>query len=301
MLDSLKIGIYREGGIGDLILMMPAIKEFRKRYPDKIIGLFCKDAYKFLYKNNPYVDWVKGQIVSDEDWIESLSKLDVLFDLSGVTNGTDEGQKIDAVEYFGKKLYLDSLRDKVPKLSIEGDSLFVPKDSKDYVVIGMETSSLLRRWSFKRWEITMNLLIEKGYNIVLVGQNFTEGTLPVVNLIGKLNLMQLLGVIKHSKMVLASDTGLLHIAGALEVPFVGLFGPIKPEYRVQHYKNYEVLIADGLKCLGCDERGESCHRPEPECMQKIMPDSVVNKVELLMERLYGKGNSEVVGRYANVE
>jgi len=61
----------------------------------------------------------------------------------------------------------------------------------------------------------------------------TNGLLrPCINLCGKTDLLQAAAVLKQSKMFIGNDSGLGHIAGAVSVPTISLFGVGFPErYR----------------------------------------------------------------------
>jgi heptosyltransferase-2 len=52
--------------------------------------------------------------------------------------------------------------------------------------------------------------------------------LPVLNLVGKTDLRQALGVLSRLKLLVTNDSGLMHAAAALRVPLVALFGSTDP-------------------------------------------------------------------------
>ena len=52
--------------------------------------------------------------------------------------------------------------------------------------------------------------------------------LPVLNLVGKTDLRQALGVLSRLKLLITNDSGLMHAAAALSVPLVALFGSTDP-------------------------------------------------------------------------
>ncbi len=79
-----------------------------------------------------------------------------------------------------------------------------------------------------------NALQEKGYQIAMLGgpdelddaarfQQAIGGT--AIDLVGKCSIRQSLAVLTHLKLMIGSDTGLMHLAAAVGCPTVTVFGP----------------------------------------------------------------------------
>ena len=78
------------------------------------------------------------------------------------------------------------------------------------------------------------------------------------NLTGKTNLVELVALIKKAKVVVSNDSGPMHLAAALEIPVVALFGPTSPErfgpYPLDSPRNRVIRAPEGkLRELGVDE------------------------------------------------
>jgi heptosyltransferase I len=65
----------------------------------------------------------------------------------------------------------------------------------------------------------------------------------VVNALGD-DVRRLLWLLDGSRLVISPDTGPLHMARALDVPVVGLYGPTNPK-RYGPYRKYGDLVVDG--------------------------------------------------------
>lgn len=92
-----------------------------------------------------------------------------------------------------------------------------------------------------------------------------------VNLIGRTTLEQLVGVIALSAACVANDSGALHVAAALGVPVVGLFGPTDERYsapRVARGQPHRMLTHP-VFCRPCHLR--ECPLGH-ECMKGIAPE-----------------------------
>jgi len=88
--------------------------------------------------------------------------------------------------------------------------------------------------------------------------------------VGKTTLNQAAAIIKLSDLVVAVDTGLLHMSLALDRPTVGIFGPT----RWQHFpkKDNFTVAAKELACMPC-MRHPTCK--EYECMTELATDEVL--------------------------
>ena len=113
----------------------------------------------------------------------------------------------------------------------------------------------------------------------MVGEN-------VWNPVGMLNLEQSASIIKMSKAVLTSDTGMMHIAAALNKPMVSVWGNTVPEFGMyQYYPNnskneLHIMEVKGLRCRPCSKLGyKKCPKGHFKCMNLINVDEVVRRLK----------------------
>ena len=79
-------------------------------------------------------------------------------------------------------------------------------------------------------------------------------------------------------MVIANDSGPMHIAAALNVPTIGLFGPTEPKKHGPYSENSAYIIKDDLDCIMCNKL--ECPF-DHECMKELSVKEVLTKVETL--------------------
>jgi len=96
---------------------------------------------------------------------------------------------------------------------------------------------------------------------------------PVLNLCGKISLNESASVIKQAKLVVSSDTGLMHIAAAFNKPIISLWGNTVPEFGMSPYlpnSLSKIFEIDNLKCRPCSKIGyDKCPKKHFDCMQKL--------------------------------
>jgi heptosyltransferase-2 len=72
---------------------------------------------------------------------------------------------------------------------------------------------------------------------------------PVVNLVGRTDLAALLGVLVACRLAVSNDSGAMHVAAALGVPVVALFGPT--DERVTAPLGPHVVLTNPVWCRPC--------------------------------------------------
>jgi ADP-heptose:LPS heptosyltransferase len=99
--------------------------------------------------------------------------------------------------------------------------------------------------AYRRWSEVANALVSGGVNVVWMGGpgDSAPDVSGTVDLCGKLTLNQSLEVIRRAAVVVAADTGAGHIAAALGVPVVSVFGPTDPRVFRPYTTDGEVLKA----------------------------------------------------------
>ena len=104
------------------------------------------------------------------------------------------------------------------------------------------------------------------------------------------DLRRVVYLLDGSDLVISSDTGPLHIARALDVPVVGLYGYTNPK-RSGPYRKYSDLVCDGY-AKEPDENYPASIEHRSNGMSRVTLDMVVEKVALAVERYCGPRNGQ---------
>lgn len=100
----------------------------------------------------------------------------------------------------------------------------------------------------------------------------------LINACGKTTVNQLACLIKRCAVYISTDSSTLHIAAAMDTPFVALFGPTEPLRHLPPAKNY-ALIKKDLPCSPCYK--SKCKTKK--CMELITPEEVLEAVIKLLK------------------
>lgn len=108
----------------------------------------------------------------------------------------------------------------------------------------------------------------------------------VVNLKGKTSLEEALAVLSRSRLVIGSDTGLVHAGEALGIPAVMILGPTSRETGALSHYNRSRVHEVALWCRPCSQNGRRrCYRREQFCLTGITVGQVAESVTSLLERV----------------
>lgn len=94
-----------------------------------------------------------------------------------------------------------------------------------------------------------------------------------VNLGGKTSLIEMVDLLSLAKHVITNDTGPMHVAAALGVPLIALFGSSSPYFTPPLSDKVQIISIDDLPCKPCFER--VCPLGHMKCLNDITPGQVL--------------------------
>ncbi|HEY8240308.1 MAG TPA: glycosyltransferase family 9 protein, partial [Kiritimatiellia bacterium] len=142
------------------------------------------------------------------------------------------------------------------------------------------------RWTTKNWpaahfaEVCKSLLGRKGGIVYLFGSagdaavcSEIEGRVAgnVVNLCGQTSLVETASAMRDLSLVITVDSGPMHMAAALGIPVLAVFGATDPKRTGPFGAAHRVVTLGGLPCQPCFSR--TCIRPERDtkCLVDLRP------------------------------
>jgi len=194
----------------------------------------------------------------------------------------------------GSKIFLDQEGENVLT-----DFLVEKNIEKDNIVVGIHPGA---RWETKRWneekftQVCRILNQKAKVKIILFGdrndreliekissQALNRKLFKAVNL----PLNKFMSLIKRCDCFITNDSGPMHLASALGVPVVAIFGPTHPKLGFSPLAPESMVLTANVKCSPCSLHGEKkCHKKSRLCMELIQPEMVADAVEGFLQRRF---------------
>lgn len=163
------------------------------------------------------------------------------------------------------------------------------------------------RWPTKRWsadkfaELAKHISDRHDYHIVILGDERDAESIErietslhdnVTNLAGKTTILEAAAVIRNSKAFIGNDSGLMHLAEAVGVPVVALFGPTVEAFGYYPSLESSRVIERDIPCRPCSRNGSrTCPKGTQECLTAIPVTPVAEAFTDLVE---GRNNQRYI-------
>ncbi len=145
-----------------------------------------------------------------------------------------------------------------------------------------------KRWPTEHFGALAKKLIAEGKQVWLFGspkdaeisREIQQGSdEQCVNLIGKTSLDDAVDLMSLASAVVANDSGLMHIAAALGIPQLSLFGSSSPTFTPPLSKRARV-ISLRLECSPCFKR--DCPLGHTNCLVQMTPEMIAKELNQLV-------------------
>lgn len=273
-----RVLIMRSGAFGDLLLASPAIEVFKGLNQGIHLTLCCINSRAQLFDNTNLFDNIVNyplpaseianydQIITLEDVIETSEK--------HATDAFADALNVSVINYRPSfRLTIDEIR--YAKRHFNGE--------RKKVAIQLRAGVLNRDYPAHLWQPVLLGLEDAGWEIMLLGVRNQIPPLPeplrrpyIREIYLKdLSFRETAAVIANCDLFIGPDSSLLHVAHAIGIKSIGLFGPIKPEMRISPHQDCIALHGE-VSCKGC---GWNFHNgmhfpPNKPCFQKNLCGSM---------------------------
>ncbi len=149
-----------------------------------------------------------------------------------------------------------------------------------------------KRWPAEHYAKVAELKIRAGWQVWLFGssndhpgcEELRQRLIPGLreecfNLAGQTSLAQAVDLLSAATAVVSNDSGLMHVAAALNRPLVAVYGSTSDQFTPPLAEQVAVVRL-GLECSPCFER--TCRFGHYDCLRELKPRPVVEALDRLV-------------------
>ncbi len=148
---------------------------------------------------------------------------------------------------------------------------------------------VLRRWPIDNYVLLGRRMLERGWEVVLLGGPDDAWARPhfqhlaVTDLVGKLSLPEVVGACDGCDAVVSHDTGPLHLAGLSRASVIGIFGPTDPAtFLPRRPFSLAIWGGQGFACRPCYDGRDFAPCQFNGCMHQVTPELVLRELDFLL-------------------
>ncbi|WP_456404086.1 lipopolysaccharide heptosyltransferase II [Thiolapillus sp.] len=151
-----------------------------------------------------------------------------------------------------------------------------------------------KRWPEENYGDLARRYVESGWQVWLFGSDKDRPVCDNIaaragagceNLAGRTSLAQAVDLLSLADAVVSNDSGLMHVAAALERPLVAIYGSSDPGFTPPLNARHEILSL-GLDCSPCFKR--ECPLGHLRCLR----DLSIEQVQTALEKVAGKSERQ---------
>jgi len=278
LLKDISEGLYikTSGGLGDCLLLTPALRSIKTYFPEIKVVLHCSQKAHFeVLKGNPFIDHFADESFYNinTDKFYEINVYNILPSIiypkkvsKIICNLLDTPELEDKLEIY--------LSEKEIHFGNEFKSKYAP-----YICINPSSKcSKNQEWPEVNWVELIKKGKTDGYNFVQLGlmeETYIKGC---IDLRGQLTLRESLSILNSADGYIGVDSFWAHAASALNVPAIVLFGDTNPEIW-GHKNNHNIYKK--TDCSPCFDLlyGQSCSYNK-KCMNSIKIEEVFDSFNI---------------------
>lgn len=186
------------------------------------------------------------------------------------------------------------LDDKGLEVGSPGDIRSELPDSGNLIAFCPGSRHYTKMWPHEYYTDLGEILTLRGYKIVLLGGKQDQGICRLIasgiqgaiNLCNDNDMFKTIAHMKKCALVVANDSGLMHLACAAKVPVITVFGSTVKEFGFTPFQNPHEVVENSLaKCRPCSHFGrDKCPKKHFNCMMKNTPAMLFQRITYFLSR-----------------
>ena len=310
--------VIRDSRVGDVLLTTPAIRRIRDRFPEAALDVLTSRYARRsgVLEGNPcirrvlscpkgrFLKWVRCMILPRYDLVipirrrKVFNKIRSTWTVGGffpprsphvVHNsesalGFPPDDRFVPLEIYPGQEDLDRAAQELPTPVVG-----VYPSCHGSTISRVDPMNSRRVWRAGEVQAAVRGLVSAGYPVALFGGSEAEGRaleslgLDVPVFQGG-SILRVAARLARLSAFVTVDTGPMHVAAAMDVPIVALYGPTVPEITGPYSRSGRIVILrdEALSCSPC--RGKKIDSRDNVCMTFHTPERILAALESLIGR-----------------
>ena len=303
--------VCRPGALGDILCTLPLCGEIRKRHPGHPLIFVTHGDYQSVVLLGRIADAVYGA----KSWTWPFS-LPASYKLPGIvetiynSQTTDERSPDNGVQAHLIDDLAASCGVSVPDANRQPRLFPSPELIKQTqaanglagdvaagrLLIGINGGQTwpVRMWDVAKWQELVDK-IRSEWDAVVLQFGFSQGSEdPYEHLRGVHRLKnwmpseELVALMAGCRLIISTDSGPVHVAGAVGVPVVGLYGAVNPRFRLPP-ETPALGVTSNVPCLFCHHASPRGHWQtgcpnDIRCMKELDVPTVFDAVKKMLQK-----------------
>lgn len=254
--------------LGDEVMALPIFDALQARYPDATLAVLTN--YPDLFQDHPLVRSVNPHKPSPDRYLllrgapRRVHRLSAYAHKAGVAPPTTRPQ-----------LHYTSWE--VPHLAR------MPNGPGRCIALAPGASWPTKRWPTTRWETLAGELEQRGHHLMVLGQA-GESLHHGEDFTGETSVRDAACLLHAADLAVCCDSGLMHLARAVNTPVIALFGPTDPDCLIRNDPDFHP-IRSAQSCQGFWNHATIvgapgvCPEGHASCLEGISVDTVLTAIE----------------------
>lgn len=305
-----KIAVYFANGIGNYLMMTPAIRALSDHYESKVDMVFPSD-------NSDLRLGVVKELCSQWDIINKIieypannfdpnrykvlfttahcekSQAGNIFDQVGIDYDGPEWIKtgIHEIEYYMQEVFKLGYKGPTPPIHIDLPETPLIKRRKGRKLIAFYNGAALLsqkwRWERKKWNQwgALAVELENYYNADIIylggksekreGDKLTKKNKNIKSYADELSFAESAKILSQCDLLISTDSALMHAADAVKTPVIALFGSTLVSKNRPYAGNFKIARSNGCPYIPCQYHFRFNTCKEYKCMNSITVSNVM--------------------------
>jgi ADP-heptose:LPS heptosyltransferase len=282
------------GGLGDILTMTPGLHALKQADPDRTVYFAIPRQFHALFQGNPDVE-----LLDIENGRIDVSQFGAWYNLTDcpaarVESRTAPNVKKNRIDIFAAAM---GKRGRALRGMLRKPRYFVSDSERAFArqffldnglanqpVIGIQLSSAESYRDYPALDVLAMELARNRKLILFHNEKIDGYAHPNIIKVDQQPFRLAFALAGRCRLVLAPDSALMHLAAALDIPTIAVFGPTDAEVRTRYYEHCVAMDARiELACIPCwrNERIPCAITGgrQSACMRLISPQQIQTKIE----------------------